>query len=33
MSKEYSGLIKKYKPPKMIKGKINESSYEQFNNY
>ena len=33
MSKEYGSLIKKCKPPKMIKGKNNESSYEQFKNY
>ena len=33
MSKEYGSLIKQCKPPKMIKGKNNESSYEQFKNY
>ena len=33
MSKEYGSLIKKCKPPKMIKGKNNESSYEQYKNY
>ena len=33
MSKDYGSLIKKCNPPKMIKGKNNESGYEQFKNY
>ena len=33
MSKDYGSLIKKFNPSKMIKGKNNESSYEQFKNY
>ena len=33
MSKEYGSLIKKCNPPKMIKGKNDESSYEQYKNY
>ena len=33
MSKEFGSLIKKCNPPKMIKGKNDESSYEQYKNY